>query len=94
MQYSVQPRGWIFIKSYVFSSFDKNMGKNIGKNISKNLSGKCSQKHFDHAKKSTTNALETTSKRVTQKTAEATSDLTGNKILKKPQKSLKKFTVE
>ena len=39
------------------------MGKNIGKNISKNLSGKYSQKLLDHAKKSATVALKTTSKK-------------------------------
>ena len=40
------------------------MGKSIGKNISKNLSSKYSQKLIDHAKKSATDALKTTSKRV------------------------------
>ena len=43
------------------------MGKNIGKNISKNLSGKYSQKLLDHAKKSATNVLRTSPKRVIQK---------------------------
>ena len=42
------------------------MGENIGKNISKYLSGKYSQKLFDHAKQSVTDALKTTSKRVIQ----------------------------
>ena len=42
------------------------MGKNIGKNISKILRGKYSQKLFDHAKQSATDALKTTSKRVIQ----------------------------
>ena len=46
MRYSVQPRYRIFVKSYGFLSFAKNMGKNIGKNISKNLSGKYSQKRY------------------------------------------------
>ena len=48
MRYSVQPRGWVFPKGYVFLSFAKIMGKYIGKNISKNLSGKYSQKLLDH----------------------------------------------
>ena len=56
------------------------MGENIGKNISKNLSGKYSQIFLDHAKKSGTDALKTTSKRVIQKTAEVTGDLISNKI--------------
>ena len=50
------------------------------KNRSKNLKGKYSQKLLDHAEQSGTDALKTTSKRVIQKTAEATGDLIGNKI--------------
>ena len=61
-------------------SFSENMGENIGKNISKSLSGKHSQKLLDHAKQSATDAFKTDSKRAIQKTAEATSDLVGNKI--------------
>ena len=58
----------------------KNMGKSISKYISSNLSGKHSQKLIDHARKSATDALKTSSKRVIQKTAEANGDLIGNKI--------------
>ena len=61
-------------------SFDKNTGKNIGKNISKNLSCKYSEKSLGHTKKSGTDALKTYSKRLIQKTAEATGDLIANKI--------------
>ena len=39
------------------------MGKNIGKNISKNLRGKYSQKLLDHAKKSATDPLKTSSQK-------------------------------
>ena len=78
--YSVQPRDRIFVKGYGFLSFAKNMGENIGKDIRKNLSTKYSQKILDHIKPSGTDALRTTSKRVIQKTAEATGDLIGNKI--------------
>ena len=46
-----------------FLSLAKNMDKNIGKNISKNLTSKYSQKPFDHAKQSATDALKTVSKR-------------------------------
>ena len=35
-RYSIEPRDRIFVKSYGFLSFAKNMGKNIGKYISKN----------------------------------------------------------
>ena len=48
-------------------SFAKNMSKNIGKNISKILGGKHSQKLFDHAKQSATDAFITASKRAIQK---------------------------
>ena len=57
-----------------------NLGRNIGKNISTNLSSKHNQKLLDHAKKSITDVLKTASKREIKTTAEATGDLTGNKI--------------
>ena len=60
-RYSVRPRDRMFVKGYGFLSFAKNMGKSIGKNISKNLGGKCIQKHFDHAKKSASDALKISS---------------------------------
>ena len=66
-----------------FFLFAKNISKNIGKSISKKLSGKYSQKLLDHAKKSATDALRISSKRIIQKTAEATSHLGGNKIANK-----------
>ena len=47
-----------------FLAFAKNMGKNIEKFVRKRLSGKYSQKRFDHAKQSATNALKTTSKKL------------------------------
>ena len=37
-RYSVQPRDRIFVESYGFLLFAKNVGRNIRKNISKNLS--------------------------------------------------------
>ena len=47
------------------------------------MSGKYSQKLLDHAKRSATDALKTSSKRVIQKTGEATGGLIGNKIVDK-----------
>ena len=64
MRYSAPPRVRTFVKGYGFLSFAKNMGKNIGKNVRKTLSGKYSQKLLDHAKKSATDTLKTTSKGV------------------------------
>ena len=70
-RYSVQPRNETFIKDYGFLSFAKNMDRNINKT----LSNKYSQNVLDHAKQSDTAVLKTYSKRVIQKTAEATDDL-------------------
>ena len=51
--------------------------------MGKSLSNKYSQKLLDSAKKSTTDAIKTASKRAIQKTAEATGDLIGNKVADK-----------
>ena len=51
--------------------------------MGKELSNQYSRKFFDSAKKSTTNAIKTASKRAIWKTAEATGDLIGNKIADK-----------
>ena len=67
MRYSIEPRDRIYVKGYGFLSFAKNVGKN--------LSNKYSQKLIDTAKKSTTDAIKTASKRAIQKTADL---LTGN----------------
>ena len=72
MRYSIEPRDGIYVKGYEFFSFAKNMGKS--------LSNKYCQKRLDNAKKSTTDAIKTSSKRAIQKTAEATGDLIGSNI--------------
>ena len=75
MRNSIEPRDIIYEKRYGFLSFAKNMGKS--------LSNKYGQKLLDRAKKSTTDLIKTASKRVIQKTAEATCDLISNKIADK-----------
>ena len=75
MRYSTEPRDRIYAKGYGFLSFAKNIGKS--------LSNKYGQKLLDSAKKSTTDAIKTVSKRVTQKATEATGDLIGNTIADK-----------
>ena len=50
------------------------------KNMGESLNNKYGQKLLDSAKKSTTDAVKTASKRAIQKTAEATGDLIRNKI--------------
>ena len=72
---------------YLYKAIDfylllKN-GESIAKIINKNVSGKYSQKLLHLANKSTTDVPKTSSKRVIQKTAEATGDLIGNKIANK-----------
>ena len=47
------------------------------------MSGKYRQKPLDHAQKFATDSLKTSSKRIFQKTTEATGDLIGNKIADK-----------
>ena len=65
---------WLELKTWV---------KILVKVKSKNFIGKYSRKFLDFAKQSATDALKTFSKRVTQKTAETTDDLIGNKITNK-----------
>ena len=64
-------------------SFAKNMGKI--------LRNKYGQKLLDSAKKSTTDAIKTASKRAIQKTAEATGDLIGKTIADKTTNASKKI---
>ena len=55
MRYSIEPRDRIYLKGYGFLSFAKNLGTH--------LSNKYGQKILDTAKKSTTDAIKTASKR-------------------------------
>ena len=55
----------------------------FAKSIGKNLSNKYGHKLLDSAKKSTTDAIKTASKRTVQKRAEAIGDSIGNKIADK-----------
>ena len=84
MRYSIEPRYRIYVKGYGFLSFAKNMGKS--------LSNKYGQKLLDSAKKSTTDAIKTTSRRAIQETAEATGDLIGNKTDDKITSISKKYS--
>ena len=55
MRYSIEPRDRIYVKGNEFLSFAKN--------VDKSLSNKCGQKPLDTAKKCTTDAIKTTSKK-------------------------------
>ena len=84
MRHSIEPKDRIYVKGYGFLSFAKKLGKN--------LSSKYGQKLLNSSKKSTTDAIESASKRAIQKIAEATADLSGNKIADKITSVSKKFS--
>ena len=71
MRYSREPRFRKYVKSYGFLSFARKFGDKYGKIL------------IDTATKTELDAAKTASKRVIQKTAEATADLIGNKIADK-----------
>ena len=71
MRYSTEPRFRKYLKGYGFLSFAKNVGNKYGKTL------------IDTATKTGIDAAKMASKRVVQKTAEATGDLIGNKIADK-----------
>ena len=72
----------------------KDMDFCLLRKTGKNLSNEYGQKLFDSAKKSTTDAIKTASKRAVQKTAEATGDLIGIKIVDKITSVSKKSSAE
>ena len=86
MRYSIEPKDRIYVKGHGFLPFAINMGKH--------LSNKYGQKILDSAKKSTTDAIKTASKRAIQKAAEGTGGLIGNKIADKITSVSKKSTKE
>ena len=77
-RYQIYPKNWILVKGCGCLFFAKSIGRFIGKNIS----GKYSQKLFGHAKQSATNTLKAASWEAIEKTAEATGDLFGKKMIK------------
>ena len=80
MRYSIEPRDRVYMKGYGFMSFARGLSNKYGKKL------------VGTAKKSTTDAIITASKRAIQKTAEATGDLVGNKIADKITSVSKKST--
>ena len=68
MRYSTQPKYRKYVEGYGFLSFAKKFGDKYGKKL------------MDTATKTGIDAAKTISKRVVQKTAEATGDLIKNKI--------------
>ena len=80
MCYSIELRDRIYVKGYGKKA--KNIGTHATK-VAKSTSNKSSPKLLDNAKKSTKDAIKTTSKRAIQKDAETTGNLIGNKIADK-----------
>ena len=80
MRYLIEPRDKIYVKGYWFFSLAKNAGKN--------LSNKNGQKLLDSAKRSTTDAIKTASKRAIQRTAEGTGAEKITSVSKKSTKEL------
>ena len=71
MRYSTEPKFRKYVKRYGFLSFSRKFGDKYGKKL------------MDTATTPVVDAVKTDSKRVVQKTAEATGDLIGNKIADK-----------
>ena len=71
MRYSTEPKFRKYVKRYSFLSFARKLGDKYGKKL------------IDTATKTGIDAAKTASKRVVQKTAEATGDLIRNKITDK-----------
>ena len=71
MRYSTEPKFRKYVKGYSFLSFARKFGD------------KCGKKLMDTATKAGIDAAKTASKRLVQKTAEATDDLIGNEIADK-----------
>ena len=71
MRYSIEPKFRKYVKGDGFLSFAKKVGNKYDKEL------------IDTVTKTGIDAAKTTSKRIVQKTAEATGDLIGNKIADK-----------
>ena len=71
MKYSTEPRFRKYVNGYAFLPFARKFGDNYGKKL------------IDTETKTGTDVTKTATKKVVQKTAEATEDLIGNKIADK-----------
>ena len=94
MRYSLEPKSRKYVHGYGFLSFARKFGSTYGKkfadtatktgiNSAKTFGDKYGKKIMGTAKKSGIDAAKVASKRVVQKTVEATGDLIGNKIADK-----------
>ena len=94
MRYQTVPKYRKYVKGYGFSSFARTFGDKYGKklmntttkkgiNDGKRFGDKYGKNLMHTAKKQGTNFAKTASKKIVQKSAEATRDLIGNKIADK-----------
>ena len=84
MRYSIEPRDRLYVKGYGLLSFANNMARNLS-NMVKNIS---------IVLKNLQKTIKAASKRAIPKTAEATSDLIGNKIADKITSVSKKISTK
>ena len=90
MRYSIEPREKRYVKGYGFMSFARNFGNKYGKKLMNtatktgtNFNSKYGKKLTDAAIKTRKDFATIAGKKIVHKTAEATGDLTGNKIADK-----------
>ena len=90
MRYSIEPRERRYIKGYGFLSFARNFGNKYGKKLMNtaiktgpNFNSKYGKKLTDTAIKTGKDFAANAGKKIVHKSAEATGDLTGNKIADK-----------
>ena len=87
MRYSLEPTYRRYVKGYGFLSFARNFGDKYGKKLmntaTKVGTSKYSKKIIDATNKQGSEFAKTEGKRIVKKSAEATGDLIGNKIVDK-----------
>ena len=99
MRYSLEPQHRRYIQGLGFMSFARNIGNKYGKSIinsenpkkifdvSKSMKSKYGKKILDNSLSAVQDFAKITGKKVLTKTAEATGDLIGNKIVNRITKS-------
>ena len=90
MRYSIEPKERRYVKGYGFLSFARNFGNKYGKKLMNtaiktgtNFNSKYGKKLTDTAIKTGKDFATIAGKKIVHKSAEATGDLTGNKIADK-----------
>ena len=97
MRYSIQPRERRYIKGYGFLSFAKNFSNKYGRKLMNTAIKTGTDFNSKYRKKLTDTAIKIgkefatiAGKKIVHKSAEATGDLIGNKIVDKTTQSLQK----